>query len=161
MKECAELRDLVIASIRLAIIRHDLATDECPTLSADDADVIGRDTWDALNGVGTCSGEVAAELAELMNIPKPTKPFIVAEVSCSWPRGEDVVMGAQPAGYEMPLFLAQRFEDVLNVNHSRGYDLAEWRFCTSVRANPDPKGKTKDIMTETIVAVFRLREEKR
>lgn len=86
------------------------------------------------------------------------KRFIVSEISCSWPKGEDVCMGGHPAGYEMPPFLAQRFEDVLQVNYERGYDLIDWRFCTSVRMNPDGLAITKDIMTETIIAVFRLRE---
>lgn len=60
------LRELVVAAIKLAIVRHDLVTDDCTTINDEDADAIAIDTWLALLGEGTCSGEVAPELSVLL-----------------------------------------------------------------------------------------------
>ncbi len=69
-----QLKNLVIAAVKLAIIRHGLATDECPNLDEADSGEIALDAWNALNGVHTCDGEMAAELkavAEPLNAQPP------------------------------------------------------------------------------------------
>ncbi len=87
------------------------------------------------------------------------REFIVAEVSTSWPKvSQDVVMKGHPPGYVMPALLAERFEDVIATNSDRGYDLFNWQFTSVVRLMPaGVKADTKDILTETIIAVFRKR----
>jgi hypothetical protein len=59
------LRDLVSAAVRLAIARHGLMQDEYD-LGDDDAKAIAADTWDALNGIDTCAGKMAPELAAVL-----------------------------------------------------------------------------------------------
>jgi hypothetical protein len=66
--------------------------------------------------------------------------FIVAEVSKNWP--EEDIPG-------MRRLLAQRFEDVINHNHARGYRLDSWRLD---RFSPEP-----GTMNETIIAIFERR----
>lgn len=60
--------ELVRAAVLLAIVRHDLATDDAPVLSDGDARAIAEDAWNALNGVGSCSAEVAPELAAVAEL---------------------------------------------------------------------------------------------
>jgi hypothetical protein len=60
-----QLCDLVKAAVELAVVRHDLqAGDE----GMDEArrGEIALDTWNALNGIDTCSGEMAPELREIV-----------------------------------------------------------------------------------------------
>ena len=56
------LKALVVAAVKLVIIRHGLATDDTPDMNEEDADELALDTWDALNGIHTCDGTVAPEL---------------------------------------------------------------------------------------------------
>lgn len=64
--------------------------------------------------------------------------FIVAEVTKNWTR-------------ESPVsdLLSQIFEGVINTNDSRGYKLIDWKITTVVN---------KDVLTETIFAIFELIE---
>lgn len=55
------LFDLVKAAIALAIVRHDLETNE-ELLDQDMVEQIAQDVWGAMNGVGTCE---TSELPEL------------------------------------------------------------------------------------------------
>jgi hypothetical protein len=61
---------------------------------------------------------------------------IVAEVSKNWFRGDP------PSA----IFLSQKFEEVIEENRKRGYELESWQFC---QTNFHP-----DIIVETIIAVF-------
>lgn len=72
------------------------------------------------------------------SLPKPR--YIVAEVTKTWTRG-DAVRG----------LISQRFEEVVNVNASRGYHL--YHFSHSTIITPDGA-----MQQETIIAVFQLRE---
>jgi hypothetical protein len=65
--------------------------------------------------------------------------FIVAEVSKNWRAGKEV----SPTGT-----LSSQFEEVINVNHGRGYVLHSFALHRVMAA--------KDEMNETIIAVFRL-----
>jgi len=60
--------------------------------------------------------------------------FIVAEVSKSWKAG-DLVSRT----------LGQQFEDIINVNLSRGYKLSDWKLGQVCNG---------DVFTETIIAIF-------
>jgi hypothetical protein len=60
------LKNLVVAAVRLAIVRHDLATEDCPTIGDEDAQAIATDVWDALNGIGTCADEPVPELSAVL-----------------------------------------------------------------------------------------------
>lgn len=64
--------------------------------------------------------------------------FIVAEISKNW------VNGWPADGRNVPI--SEIFEEVLNVNHRRGYRLLSFQLH---RVNPDPES-----LNETIVAVF-------
>lgn len=66
---------------------------------------------------------------------EPPRERIVAEVSASWP-GSKVV-------------IAQAFENVIEVNRQRGYELEDWRFSQSGDQMTGP-------FVETIIAVFKL-----
>ena len=57
-----KLKALVVAGIRLAIVRHDLATDEFPAIGDEAAEYIATDVWEALNGIGTCEEGPVDEL---------------------------------------------------------------------------------------------------
>jgi hypothetical protein len=61
---------------------------------------------------------------------------IVAEISKIWLRGQS------PDG----AFLNQKFEDVIEQNRVRGYQLESWQFCQSHSGTEQ--------MVETIIAVF-------
>lgn len=65
-------------------------------------------------------------------------PFIVAEVSCNYCDG---VLLNPAAG-----LLSQRFEEVLNVNHARGYRLVDFRVDRVMTGPAD--------LNETLIAVF-------
>lgn len=60
--------------------------------------------------------------------------FIVAEVSKSWVRGQEVAD-----------LLSQKFEAVLNFNDQRGYKLIDWKLS---------QVSNGDVFTETIIAIF-------
>lgn len=62
--------------------------------------------------------------------------FIVAEVSKTWPEHTS----------DMPRFVSQDFESIINVNLERGYRLHSWQL-HRVMVSPE-------VMNETIVAVF-------
>ncbi len=61
-----KLKALVVAAVKLVIIRHGLATDDAPDMNEEDADELALDTWNALNGVHTCDGAVAPELRAML-----------------------------------------------------------------------------------------------
>jgi hypothetical protein len=65
--------------------------------------------------------------------------FIVAEVTKNWVR-------ATPVEGDL---LSQKFEKVINTNFKRGYDLIEWKITSFING---------DVLTETIIAIFKLRE---
>lgn len=60
--------------------------------------------------------------------------FIVAEVSKSW-KANDPVSNT----------LGQKFEEIINVNLSRGYKLSDWKLGQVCNG---------DVFTETIIAIF-------
>ncbi len=64
-----KLKALVVAAVRLAIIRHGLSSDydEDP-MTDEDAAAIGEDVWNALNGIETCAGLMSDELQALANV---------------------------------------------------------------------------------------------
>ena len=69
-----------------------------------------------------------------------TDKFIVAEITKNWEKGTPVSD-----------LIAQRFEEVINVNIARGYKLIDWRLSSS---------QTDNLLTETIVAIFELNNER-
>lgn len=69
--------------------------------------------------------------------------FIVAEISKNWPEQHDE--------RGMRRLLAERFEDVIDTNHERGYRLVDWKLD---RFHWEQDGETH--LNETIVAVFEL-----
>ncbi len=71
---------------------------------------------------------------------------IVAEISRNWRRGDND---------ESDMLLSQRFELVIGVNADRGYKLESWQFQSSLL---NGHGPGFEVLIETIVAVFRLRE---
>ena len=78
--------------------------------------------------------------------------FIVAEVSKSWPAGEE----------PDATLIAERFETVIATNLARGYVLRDWKLiATPVRGRRLENGDGRAIeegssLVETIVAVFEL-----
>ncbi len=78
--------DLVVASIRLAITRHDLETFDG---DMDDklARGIAEDTWNAVQGIDTCVGEPIGELKRLTEFGE-----VVLSSAVSW-----VVQGRREA----------------------------------------------------------------
>lgn len=72
--------------------------------------------------------------------------FIVAEITKNW--------GLQH--YENDL-LSQQFEKVINFNYNRFYNLKEWKLTSFITTN----AQGKKLLTETIVAIFELDEERR
>lgn len=91
-------------------------------------------------------------------VPVPfirTPPRIVAEITRTWGDNEDRTR---------PL-LCQRFEEVIEYNRERGYELESWQFqsFSCVGALRDQKagscaGKKHDYtpgITETIIAIFK------
>lgn len=88
---------------------------------------------------------------------KVIKPkFIVAEVSKVYIDGES------PRDSPLPN-IAAGFEEIINVNSERGYDLVDWRLISTFGTVPLPAqvygngaGNSANL-TETIVAVFQLR----
>lgn len=62
--------------------------------------------------------------------------FIVAEITKNWDS-------------ETPVsdLLCQRFEEVININSARGYNLIDWKITSAAN---------KDVLTETIIAIFQL-----
>ena len=61
---------LVRTAVELAIVRHDLIYDDGREISLSDADraCVSADTWDALNGIGTCDATVIPELSAVIAI---------------------------------------------------------------------------------------------
>lgn len=57
---------LVKASVELAIVRHDLATEDTPTMSAEDMASIALDVWKAMLGIDTCADDMVPELAVIL-----------------------------------------------------------------------------------------------
>lgn len=72
----------------------------------------------------------------------------VAEISKNWPESEaDDGRPVDPdTGKRMTRLLAERFEQVINTNHERGYTLHDWKLD---RWSPEP-----GLLNETIIAVF-------
>ena len=68
--------------------------------------------------------------------------FIVAEVSKNWVRNQPLIQGSRT--------ISQTFEDVVNVNHERGYRLHSFTMHRLQMGN--------DEMNETIIAVFEKEE---
>lgn len=66
----AKVEAAVKAAIKLAIFRNDLADQEGePVASTDDGmQAIADDTWDAMNGKGTCAATVIEELQALLDL---------------------------------------------------------------------------------------------
>lgn len=64
-----------------------------------------------------------------------SKEYIVAEITKNWinSKSEEAL-------------ISHRFELVIDVNLSRGYELKEWKFSTDVFGG---------VLTETIIAVFK------
>lgn len=79
----------------------------------------------------------------MTDAPPPPPPFIVAEISKNWRDGREAAPGTG--------LLAQQFERVINVNHSRGYRLHTFQIHRAY--SPDDRE-----MNETIIAVFELRD---
>jgi hypothetical protein len=71
------------------------------------------------------------------------KKFIVAEISKNWDGNFD-------ENTPMSGLINQKFEEVINVNYHRGYNLSEWQFSNAF----DRKGH----LNETILALFVLDE---
>ena len=67
-----------------------------------------------------------------------TPPFIVAEISKNWQAGRSVAN---------PLLLAEQFEQAINHNAARGYELLTFELCRLVTG--------EESLNETIIAVFR------
>lgn len=65
------VKALVVAAVRLAIVRHGHETDDGEIITDEDAQAMAEDVWDALNGVGTCAEEPAPELLALAARPAP------------------------------------------------------------------------------------------
>ena len=61
------LKALVTTAVELAIVRHDLQNDAPEDITEDDRAAIAIDTWDAMNGIGTCNEEVMPELAACLD----------------------------------------------------------------------------------------------
>ena len=91
-----KLKALVVAAVHLAIVRNDLATDDCPTIGDDDAEVIANDTWQALKGIGTCSGEVSPELACLLYAGRPCNALHPGDPSMCDASGDACVCSTDP-----------------------------------------------------------------
>jgi hypothetical protein len=68
------------------------------------------------------------------------KRRIVGEVSVNWRSHTATVQ----------LLLSQRFEQMIGVNATRGFELESWKL--SRTSHPDQEGDT--VINETIVAVF-------
>lgn len=75
----------------------------------------------------------------------PDPPVVVGEVSVSWTEGGDLPKA----------LISQRFQDVINVNLERGYELVDWKLSTVVQEFTPKFGDPLVRITETIVAVFR------
>jgi hypothetical protein len=76
--------------------------------------------------------------------------FIVAEISKNWPESDNDTIawnkGQDAVNHQgFRRLLAQRFEDVINRNHQRGYKLMDWKFT---------QHWSYDETNETIIAVF-------
>jgi hypothetical protein len=56
---------LVKAAIRLAILRHDMGNEDGEYTNEQAAE-IADDTWDALQGIGTCDAGPAKELTDVL-----------------------------------------------------------------------------------------------
>lgn len=69
------------------------------------------------------------------------REFIVAEISKSWVDGCDV------PGPNAGLLLGQQFENVIEINRQRGYELHQFTL-SQVLTGPDG-------LLETVIAVFR------
>lgn len=68
----------------------------------------------------------------------PPPLYIVAEISKNWVNGREQVPGTG--------LVAEKFEDILNVNAARGYRLVQFQLHRLLIA--------PDAMNETLVAVF-------
>lgn len=98
-----------------------------------------------------------AELLAEMERRMPER-YIVAEVSKNWPESEIEHAwwrahdddAAHPE-HGMRRYLGQRFEDVINVNHARGYKLIDWKLNRWSDRN-------RGTLNETIIAIFERRD---
>ena len=92
-----------------------------------------------------------------------TQRFIVAEISKNWPEPamEEAFWGAHPDAPRAPngmrRLLAERFEEVINTNYARGYELKDWKYSRLV-TDDYPESGSSPRYNETIIALFELRE---
>lgn len=80
--------------------------------------------------------------------------FIVAEISKNWPESElDAVAWNRGEVNEAGLrrLLSERFEEVINTNHARGYKLTDWKLSRW-------HDRQRDTLNETIIAIFERRD---
>jgi hypothetical protein len=74
----------------------------------------------------------------------PDPPFIVAEITKNWREGRS----------RTQRLLAEQFETVINVNHSRGYRLQSFHLAQFLVPATE---EASAMVTETIIAVFERR----
>lgn len=60
------LGELAKAAVELAIVRHDLSLDDCD-MTDECRREVAFDTWNAMTGIGTCSGEVMPEVTAALD----------------------------------------------------------------------------------------------
>lgn len=83
---------------------------------------------------------------------------IVAEITKNWGETTQDSAYAKPSPElpDKPVLLSERFEHAIAVNKERGYELESWQY--QKVAHPDQEYMHKTVISETIIAVFILKD---